>query len=51
MGTTAEFHGVAIQLTGFTTNLHDANDVAVFVAKELCDVFAALDIGVLDFGP
>ena len=46
-----KFHGVSVQLPGFATNLNDADGIAVFVAEELHDVGAALDVGVFHFGP
>jgi hypothetical protein len=38
-------------LVRLAADLDDADDVAVFVAEELHDVGAALDVGVFDFAP
>ena len=51
MGATAEFLGGTVELVGMPADLHDADDVAIFVAEELHDVGAALDVGVFDLGP
>ena len=51
VGSAAEFHGVSVE--GFVTaaDLHDADEVAVFIAEELHDVFVVLHLGVGDFDP
>ena len=51
VGATAEFHGVAVEGFVAAADLHDANEVAVFVAEELHDVFVVLYLGVWDFDP
>ncbi len=57
---TAKLHGVAVELgdgvvvgvgRGGAADLDNADEVAVFVAEELHDVGAGLDIGVFKIGP
>ena len=47
VGAAAEFHRVAVQLVRLAADLHDADEVAVFVAEELHDVGALFrfDVG------
>ena len=51
MGSSAEFHGEAVESFVAAADLDDADEVAVFVAEELHDVGAVLDVGVRDFDP
>ena len=51
MRAAAEFLRVTVELVRLAADLHDADDIAVFVAKELHDVGAALDVGMFHFGP
>ena len=51
VGAATEFHGVTVEGERLAADLYDADEVAVFVAEELHDVFTAFDIGVRDFLP
>ena len=51
MGAAAKLHRVAVQRGGLAANLHHPHHVAVFLAEELPDVFAALDVAVFGLGP
>ena len=47
----AQFHRVTVQFVRRTADLHDANDVAVFVAEELLNVGTLLRFRVRNFRP
>ena len=51
VGATAEFHAPTIERMRFAADLHDADVLGVFFAKELHDSAVRLRLGVGHFGP
>src|SRR5207302_2544728 len=47
----AKLHRVAIQFLRLTADLHDANEITVFLSKELLNVFVLLGLSVRNFRP
>ena len=51
MGAPAEFHRVTVKFALLSTNLNDANLVAIFIAEELLNILAVFNAGAGHFLP